>query len=404
MSDWTIGRAPTCAIIVDQPGVSRWHARIRATPSGFVLEDNQSQAGTCVNGQRIHRPTPIQFGDTISLGSYTLSTDQEPIASLFRKYDPKLGGKAPRAASSPSSPSTNTNFLPWIVGGVGLVIAMIIIVMVFAGGGSESTSESKPHGLGITQKGLTNKQLSLASQDIKARFEVNMGSWRGNQDAKWICSASVVKRTAGKLQLATNKHCLALQEMASASQSRRTRVREYSLELRFPSGITKPVLRFAAARIREMDLAKLEVDASGLKEGRDYVVIPALKGSKAKTGEEVIAVGNPHGLSGTQTRGIISALRRWPNEPPFPEGTRVIQTDAAINPGNSGGPLFVKRGKSFYWIGINTIIHSKGQNLGFALHVDEYQEASFQWFDANPTGVAEALTSLMGVNSTSIRP
>ena len=73
-------------------------------------------------------------------------------------------------------------------------------------------------------------------------------------------------------------------------------------------------------------------------------------------GQKVFAIGNPFGLSGTMTRGIISSIRPVRG----PDGNFVdeaIQTDAAINPGNSGGPLLNAHGEV---IGINTFILSPG--------------------------------------------
>jgi len=93
-------------------------------------------------------------------------------------------------------------------------------------------------------------------------------------------------------------------------------------------------------------------------------------------GQTVIAIGNPFGLSGTMTTGIISSLGRTLNsqrEAPggsFFTAGDIIQTDAAINPGNSGGPLLDSQGKV---IGINSAIASEsGTNsgVGFAIPVD----------------------------------
>ena len=86
--------------------------------------------------------------------------------------------------------------------------------------------------------------------------------------------------------------------------------------------------------------------------------------TKARVGQPVIAVGNPFGLGGTVTSGIISARGRDIQSGPFDD---YIQTDAAINRGNSGGPLFDMDGKV---IGINTAIFSPNGGsigLGFAI-------------------------------------
>ncbi|MGB3247285.1 MAG: trypsin-like peptidase domain-containing protein [Sulfitobacter sp.] len=89
-----------------------------------------------------------------------------------------------------------------------------------------------------------------------------------------------------------------------------------------------------------------------------------------RVGDEVVAVGNPFGLGGTVTSGIISALSRNINAGPFDD---FIQTDAAINRGNSGGPLFNNEGDV---IGMNTAIISPGGGsvgIGFAVPSDLVQ-------------------------------
>jgi S1-C subfamily serine protease len=87
-------------------------------------------------------------------------------------------------------------------------------------------------------------------------------------------------------------------------------------------------------------------------------------------GQKVYAIGNPFGLAGTMTRGIISAIRpiRSADGAPIADA---IQTDAAINPGNSGGPLLNSHGEV---IGINTMIASNGADqssgIGFAIPIN----------------------------------
>jgi S1-C subfamily serine protease len=86
-------------------------------------------------------------------------------------------------------------------------------------------------------------------------------------------------------------------------------------------------------------------------------------------GQKVYAIGNPFGLAGTLTRGIVSSIRQV-KEPDGLEIDEAIQTDAAINPGNSGGPLLDFHGQV---IGINTLIASNvGQSagIGFAIPIN----------------------------------
>lgn len=115
---------------------------------------------------------------------------------------------------------------------------------------------------------------------------------------------------------------------------------------------------------RVHDLALLQIEAPSLQP-----VILA-DSSELAVGEKVYAIGNPFGLSGTMTRGIISSIRsiRTGDGAPIEDA---IQTDAAINPGNSGGPLLNSRGEV---IGINTMIASNGaeqsSGIGFAIPIN----------------------------------
>ena len=111
------------------------------------------------------------------------------------------------------------------------------------------------------------------------------------------------------------------------------------------------------------DLAVIQIKAPDL--------VPAVLGDSRnlQVGQKVYAIGNPFGLAGTMTRGIVSSIRpvREPNGATIDEA---IQTDAAINPGNSGGPLMNWHGEV---IGINTMILSNvGQNagIGFAIPIN----------------------------------
>jgi S1-C subfamily serine protease len=90
--------------------------------------------------------------------------------------------------------------------------------------------------------------------------------------------------------------------------------------------------------------------------------------SQLRVGEQVAAIGNPFGLSGSMTSGIVSQMGRLlPSQDSGFSIPDVIQTDAAINPGNSGGPLLNLRGEV---VGINTAIQSSSgefSGVGFAI-------------------------------------
>jgi len=111
------------------------------------------------------------------------------------------------------------------------------------------------------------------------------------------------------------------------------------------------------------DLAVLLVDAPE----HEFKPLEAVVSSTLRVGDLVIAIGNPYGLIGSMTTGIVSALGRTISEEKYTGGfgiANIIQTSAPINPGNSGGPLLNYYGKV---VGITTAIIEDSQGLGFAV-------------------------------------
>jgi S1-C subfamily serine protease len=111
------------------------------------------------------------------------------------------------------------------------------------------------------------------------------------------------------------------------------------------------------------DLAVLSVDAPE----DEIKPLEVVSSSTLRVGDPVIAIGNPYGLVGSMTTGVISALGRTITEEEYTGGfaiANIIQTSAPINPGNSGGPLLNYCGKV---VGITTAIVADSQGLGFAI-------------------------------------
>ena len=115
---------------------------------------------------------------------------------------------------------------------------------------------------------------------------------------------------------------------------------------------------------RDLDIAVVKVNSNNPERLQPLIIGDS---SKLTVGERITAIGNPFGLSGSMTSGIVSQMGRLlPQETGYsiPD---VIQTDAAINPGNSGGPLFNMNGEV---VGINTAIQSatgEFTGVGFAV-------------------------------------
>ncbi|ODT26825.1 MAG: hypothetical protein ABS35_10130 [Kaistia sp. SCN 65-12] len=150
------------------------------------------------------------------------------------------------------------------------------------------------------------------------------------------------------------------------------------------------------------DLAVLKVDA-----GHELPFVEFGDSDKAVVGDWVMAIGNPFGLGGSVTLGIVSARNRDIQSGPYDQ---FIQTDAAINQGNSGGPLFDMDGKV---VGINTAIIARGGSslgIGFAVPVNlarpvidqlaEFGETRRGWLGVGIQEVSEDIASSLGLKST----
>ena len=150
------------------------------------------------------------------------------------------------------------------------------------------------------------------------------------------------------------------------------------------------------------DLALLKVDAAK--------PLPAAiwgDSTKARVGDWMIAIGNPFGLGGTVTSGIISATARDIHSGPYDD---FLQTDASINRGNSGGPMFDLAGQV---IGINTAIYSpSGGSIGigfavpsaFARPIIDQLKATGKvergWIGARIQPVTDALAEVVGLDKS----
>ena len=115
------------------------------------------------------------------------------------------------------------------------------------------------------------------------------------------------------------------------------------------------------------DLAVLSVVGAPQMEFKPLEIVNS---SSLKVGDPVIAIGNPYGLTGSMTTGVVSALGRTISESDLAGGyaiANIIQTSTPINPGNSGGPLLNVNGTV---VGITTAIVTNSQGLGFAVPSD----------------------------------
>jgi putative serine protease PepD len=233
-----------------------------------------------------------------------------------------------------------------IGGGAGAAIAT-----VSDGGGSvKTTTVTSP----ATGANVANADLSVgqvAKDATKSVVEVDATSSGGGQSFPFGNSGSQSAEGTGfvydtKGDIVTNQHVI-----SGAS----------TVKVKFSDGST-----YTASVVGSdsaTDIAVLHVNAPSSK----LDPLTLADSSKVAVGDGVVAIGNPFGLDGTVTSGIVSAVGREISSPDDTPIEGAIQTDAAINHGNSGGPLLDLRGEV---IGITSQIQSEGggnDGVGFAV-------------------------------------
>lgn len=170
------------------------------------------------------------------------------------------------------------------------------------------------------------------------------------------------------------------------------------IEVTFTDGTTLPATLQGADD--KTDIAVLKV-----KPQKPLVVAPLGDSNKARVGDWVMAIGNPFGLGGSVSAGIISALNRDIHSGNYDD---FIQTDAAINRGNSGGPLFNTHGEV---IGVNSaIISPSGESVGIGFAVPtstvmpivtqliKYGEARRGWIGVRIQSVSPDIAETLGLD------
>jgi len=178
---------------------------------------------------------------------------------------------------------------------------------------------------------------------------------------------------------------------------------------------TKTVVTFLDGRSYSAEIVGVDeyTDIGVIKVNADLKLLNPLSlgdSSNLQVGEPITAIGNPFGLSGSMTSGIVSQMGRLlPSDSGYsiPD---VIQTDAAINPGNSGGPLLNMRGEI---VGINTAIQSStGEftGVGFAIPSQTVVkivptlirdgEYKHPWIGVSGTDIDLEMANVIGLEST----
>lgn len=234
-------------------------------------------------------------------------------------------------------------------GGVGSAIIIVIFALVFFPPPSTIIPDPIEKNQYVTERSVLTSSKSLTLVEIFEKSEagvVRINVQRGDSanPSNGVGSGFVFNKNG---HIVTNAHVV--------------------------DGAKKIIVTFLDGRSYNADLVGTDqyTDIAVIKVDAERTYLHPLQigdSSTLKVGEQIAAIGNPFGLSGSMTAGIVSQLGRLlPTQGTGFSIPDVIQTDAAINPGNSGGPLLNMRGEI---VGINTAIQSatgEFTGVGFAV-------------------------------------
>jgi S1-C subfamily serine protease len=333
-----IGRDPAADVFIDDPRVSRPHARVWVDATGGPrIEDLKSTNGTFVNGSRIASATPLRSGDSVSIGNtrFTIVADAaggEATVVADVQVTRPAGASRPSMVMLRQSVASANRTAQVAVGVAAVVVVVVVAAAVW---------------LLVLGRQATNEEIATRLTPSIVRIVVQSSSDLdpGGSGTGWVLDAS-------RGVIVTNNHVI-------NGGSRVTVTGE---------GLTPRTANIVAAAPCD-DVAVIHVDDNA-------GLVTAAQGSQdaLHQGDDVISLGYP--ITGSSqanlvfTAGTISVVKTTfegggdfggiPNLP------NVLQHSARINPGNSGGPLVNKSGEV---VGMNSIgISSLDQN--YAIGID----------------------------------
>lgn len=236
-----------------------------------------------------------------------------------------------------------------------------------------------------TTRASNNSQRNIPQNNLRDFFEDFFRQQQRPRKVRSLGSGFVIDPSG---LIVTNNHVVANGESNVVADE---------IVVTFPNG--KKYDAKLIGRDPRTDIAVLKIEAD-----EDLPFVKLADSSKTRVGEWVVAIGNPFGLEGSLSVGVVSAINRNINAGPYDS---FIQTDAAINRGNSGGPLFSLKGEV---IGVNTAIYSPtggSVGIGFAIPSDlarvvisqltEYGETRRGWLGVRIQPVDDALAENLGL-------
>jgi hypothetical protein len=310
---------------------------------------------------------------------------------------------------APSKRPTGGKPLPKAVwaGLAATVLVVVAVVGIWAatrGGGRESNQPPAPAKVPAAERatapetplasadkadGLDDTKLRFAAQTVNIRWKKK--GLLGSEEKTLIGSGGVFYAANGRLLLVTSSGSLDLKGFGKSPH-----ILAYEMWITFASGESR-VVRRLAERVGGADLAAIEVDAAGLQEGKDYVVLPVRSELKLSEGDEIVVVRSSLDLNTTNNILTFEKITRLGRL-----GTQTgIYADAALAETNRGGLLFKKHEGLFYWVGVKTFTITEDESQNVSAGVDGFLQAEPQWYECSPAGAAQVLREVHGINARS---
>jgi Trypsin-like serine proteases, typically periplasmic, contain C-terminal PDZ domain len=352
----TVGRDTSNDININDEKVSRNHLIIVKENDALKVTDCSSRNGTIVNSLKINPNIayPLSISSQIKIGDTTLNIIETG----------KEGSSNTSGGSKIRSLVPIFIVLPLVI--ITVLILSIMLNMPAKTGSQAGTTNTENSKTSVTdsnkenmqgqQSGVSNTDGSQNSQtttqqndlgriiEIMTPSIVEIAAGDGVSGNGVYGSGTVYKKNG---YILTNNHVI---EGAKKIVVRDLNQKSYEAQV--------------IAAYPEIDIALIKVNSSS------FTAPQYGDSSKLKTGNSIIAIGNPYGLTNTVTTGIVSAIRDLPDDKGNIMIPGIIQHDAALNQGNSGGPLINYSGEI---VGINSFMISSNETssgLGFAIPVN----------------------------------
>ena len=371
-----IGRDPACDLVLDDPNVSRRHARLsQGSGRRPELTDLGSANGTFVDGVRLEGSRELRGGEEVRIGASSLrATVPQPDSPAAAAPQPERPAPAPRRRRQTTIMKALERRMRRTTL---LAVAAVLLALAVAGVALSGVLSESGEGDAGTAAAPTTQDIVRAVTPSTVLVTSGLDGSPTGFGSGWVLDA-------GEGLVVTNAHVVNLQPDAGTSSFEVT-----------ADGRSRAAEVVGVAPCEDLALLRVS-DTEGLR------TLPLGSQAELEQGETVVAAGFPETASSepnlVATRGVVSVVE---SRADAATGTgvvalpNVVQTDAAINPGNSGGPLVNERRQL---VGVNTLGNTQAENQGYAIGVDRAREVldtlrrgeSIAWIGAAFTPLSDA--------------